>query len=798
MNKKSLPFVFILLICFCCFVIPGCSSKEEKLAAFLSKGDSLLAQGDPVRAILEYKNALQLDHKNVRATMGLANAAFAQNEFQRAAVNLRAVLELDPGNDEAKVQMAWLLAMSNQSQPALDQLAKITNADPFQPKVDLIKARALLGMERYQDIVGLLVRTKGGDKDKNVQMFLALSYKAVGNVNEMMNTVQTWRAIEAADPAPYLFLGQFYAEKGEKDKAAAELQKMLDQNPGDVKTASIRAQTLEQIGLISDAEAAYEKLTETPDTLNLRADFWGRKGDWQRARELVQKILASSPDDIGANVKLAQIYLRLNEPDTALGHLDQLLRKDLKKPDRAAILLLKANVNAGKGQLEEAKKICEGVLNDNQGNLDAHFLLGKILLSTRNAHDAEIHLSQVITARPGDEEVNILLARSQFLNKKETMAADTLKRGLEANPDSDKLRVAVVRGYLGKQDYDQALKVLDKGLDRKPKDILLVRVRGVIEASRNNFAKAEKEFRKIIDFNPDMPLGYMEMGNLMLATSRFDEAAQNYKKALVFENGWQDALPALARLYFIKGDQNSALAVVESEVSKHAQSPLAHVILGQTLIGCGKYRESENALRKASELAPLWPDPYRNLAQLYMKDNRLDSVISSVNAEYKNRPDSLPLCLQLAIFNEAGGHYQEAIRLYSALIEKGGPSPLIANNLAYLYAEHTSSKDTLKKAGELAHLALSQQPDNPSFLDTLAWVFYKQGEAGPAWEILQNALMISPDNSVHNLHAAMILKDLGRKDEAVAYLDKVLQQKIDQESIKKSLELKNELSQGRS
>ncbi len=787
MSKRARFAIAALVIVFGLF---ACTGKDQKAAGFVAKGDKLLSEGDAVRALLEYKNALQLNHKNVPANMGMARAYLLQGDFQKASASLRTVLELDPSADEAKVQLAWIYSISNQSQPALDLLASVSNVEPFQPNADLIKARALLSLQRYRDIVDLLVQTKNGDKDKNVQMFLALSFKGLGNVDRMLAAAEKWRQLESKDPGAYLFLSQFHADSGDKGRAAGMLQEMLDANPGEVKVAVLRAQMLEQLGLADAARDAYEKLPESPETLSLRAEYWSRLGDWEKARAFLKRILAASPDDLPANIKMTQTYLKQNDPAGALDHLDKLLKKNLKKPEREAILLLKGNILGASGKFEEAKNICMTVLGENQGNLDAHFLLGKILLSTRNPQDAEIHLNQVVLARPGDEEVNILLARSQLFNKKDAVSGDTLKKGLEANPDSERLRVAVVRYYVDRKDFEQALRVLDKGLERKPKSLTLLRVRGGIEASRQNFAKAEKDFRAIIEFYPDITVGYAEMGNLMLATLRYDEAIGYYKKIQGLPNGWPEALPALARSYLVKGDAAAALAEVTTEAAKHPDAALPQFILGQLQFAERKIDEAEKSFLKASELAPVWPDPYRRLAEIYMKTNKLERMIAEVESRYRAQPTSIPLCLQLAIFQEGGGKFDEAARYYSALIERGNPSPIIINNLAYLYAEHLASKPNLAKAMELVHRALEMQPDNPSYLDTLAWIYFKQGEHGLAWDTLHTALLISPDAGVHNLHAAIILKELGRNEEANAHLDRVLQQKLDADSAQKAADLK--------
>jgi len=114
--------------------------------------------------------------------------------------------------------------------------------------------------------------------------------------------------------------------------------------------------------------------------------------------------------------------------------------------------------------------------------------------------------------------------------------------------------------------------------------------------------------------------------------------------------------------------------------------------------------------------------------------------------------------------------------------------------LAYLYSQTASDKETLAKASQLCGQALSLQPENPQFLDTAAWVAYKQGDFAGAWNYCQDALANS-DKAVHSLHAAMILRGLGEKELALNYLNSALESntnKLDEKTYSEAVNLKKE------
>jgi tetratricopeptide (TPR) repeat protein len=153
---------------------------------------------------------------------------------------------------------------------------------------------------------------------------------------------------------------------------------------------------------------------------------------------------------------------------------------------------------------------------------------------------------------------------------------------------------------------------------------------------------------------------------------------------------------------------------------------------------------------------------------------------------------STPVRMQLAVLYERQGRPEDAIRMYSELQGQMNREPDILNNMAYLYAGYSTDEAALAKAADLVLRALAMQPENPNFLDTAAWVAYKQGDLNSAWSYI---LQIDPSLSVegvHNLHAALILEGLGHKEPVMEYLRKALQQKMDQKSRDKALALKKE------
>ncbi len=790
MDKRTRILIVLLCVPLLLY-LPGCSSKEEKAARFVTRGDRLIESGDPVRAILQYKNALQLDPKNPAAHLALGKAFLAQKNYPQAYRTLLAALELDPNLDEARLEVATLLAGS-QPENALEQISKIGKPEPFETRIAVVTASAYMGLKKYDQAIEELRKVKDADENAEVQRLLAISFKAVGDFKAMEEAAQKASHIEPKASFSYLFLASFAAEHGDKKRAVKELDAMVNANDGENSFVLLRAKAFEELKMLEEAEDAYEKLPDDSQMLKVKAGFYHRHGKIEKAQNVLELILAKEPADVEATLGLVSIFQSKGDSTDSLGRIEAALKLDAKPDGREKLLLTKASILADKNEKSAAVEICDEVLKQNQGNSEAHLLLGRLLLDGGKYEDAEIHLQQAASARAEDASAAILLARSQFFNKKDSLAKDTLNNAVRVIPANDDLRLEYVRVLLAKGDMEQAITVLDQGLELQPENPVFLRTRGRVLLTQSQFSKAEQDFSKMVKLAPDSAAGYMELGQLMLAQSKPDQAVDWLKRALSAKNEWENAIQLVVAAYEKKGDYKSGMALVESEAAKRQPSPPAFYSIGQIHAQHRNLAEAEKALTKAIQLAPEWSDPHRAMAIVYAAQGKADSAIVEMEKMY--RTNSSPSnAISLAMLYEQKGRVEDASRLLDELLSKSGGSPSVMNDLAYLYAEYRTDPKDLEKAANLAAQVIAKQPDNPAFMDTAAWVSFKQGDLDSAWSRIQTALALRPDAGQLNLHAAMIAKTRGETQEASRYLEKALQENLDSVSRKTALDLKKQL-----
>ncbi|HUN70355.1 MAG TPA: tetratricopeptide repeat protein, partial [Burkholderiales bacterium] len=95
------------------------------------------------------------------------------------------------------------------------------------------------------------------------------------------------------------------------------------------------------------------------------------------------------------------------------------------------------------------------------------------------------------------------------------------------------------------------------------------------------------------------------------------------------------------------------------------------------------------------------------------------------------------------------------------------------NYLGYMLADRGVR---LEEAQNLIQKALDQAPNNGAFLDSLGWVYFRQGKLDEAQNLLVQALQhIGEDGTVHD-HLGDVYFKLGKTKEAVAQWQASLQQ----------------------
>lgn len=119
------------------------------------------------------------------------------------------------------------------------------------------------------------------------------------------------------------------------------------------------------------------------------------------------------------------------------------------------------------------------------------------------------------------------------------------------------------------------------------------------------------------------------------------------------------------------------------------------------------------------------------------------------------------------------GNLEKATAALEPLLKKNPDDDGLNNDLGYLWADHGHKLD---EAERMIKKALDAKPDNSSYLDSYAWVLFKQKKYEEAKKYMQKAMARPRGNTMELYeHLGAIHAALGEKEEAKAAWRKALE-----------------------
>ena len=127
----------------------------------------------------------------------------------------------------------------------------------------------------------------------------------------------------------------------------------------------------------------------------------------------------------------------------------------------------------------------------------------------------------------------------------------------------------------------------------------------------------------------------------------------------------------------------------------------------------------------------------------------------------------------------------EAYKAYDEALKYNENNAPVLNNYSYFL---TLDKKDLKKAERMAAQCIKLEPDNATYLDTYAWVFFVQGNYTLAKIYIENALSKDTTNSAELVdHYGDILYMSGEKDKALEQWKKAKEMGKDTDVLKQKI-----------
>src|SRR4030095_7025412 len=129
------------------------SNPTTTKAQHIARGDAYLAQKKINEAIIEYRNAVNIDPRDGEARTKLGDAYLENRDIRNAFGEFVRAADLLPDNAEAQIRAGQVLLLVGQFEDAKSRADKVLAADPKHVTAQILRGNALAGLK---DIDGAL------------------------------------------------------------------------------------------------------------------------------------------------------------------------------------------------------------------------------------------------------------------------------------------------------------------------------------------------------------------------------------------------------------------------------------------------------------------------------------------------------------------------------------------------------------------------------------------------------------------------------------------------------------------
>jgi tetratricopeptide (TPR) repeat protein len=770
------------------FALLACQSDSERVAEHQKRGDDFAKAEKWDEAVIEYRNALQIDPNNAPVHFGLAKAFLGKRDARAAYWELEETVRLDPNNVEARIQHGEFLLLGTKEdlEKAVQSGEVIVKADPKRWEGYALEGRALAGLGRHEQAGEQFQKAAELAGDAPAPLLLWANYlKTAGKTAE---AEAAYKKLAAQLPGftTSAALGGFYASQPGRDAEAEAAYRdgLAKAKPNEITFATtVVANFLASRGRLDDAETtlreAVAKNPESVDLIYVLAGFYQSRGRRDEATKMMEQATTAQPDKVEPWLVLSQYRGGQRDFDGALAAAEKAIQV---APDNVRAKLRRAEVLVDIGHasndakaLAQAREAVDAILQTDEGHPEANFVKAKLDLAGGKTEDALADLRKTIDRNPNLPEAHFLMASAQLLSGDRIGARASASRALELRPNYREALGLLARVQAALGDHALAIeagkRAIAQGAD--PEEMHIVIAQSLVQEGQLGPARDELE-----QIAPDkrgvdalFALGRIRLFQGVEASKRareatgsakdradkeaaeaFADARRYLEEAAKLSPNNPEVLASLFPLDQRDGRVAEARARVATAIAAQPDNAALARLAGDMDVALGKADDAERSYRRAIALDANDLDAYGRLAALLGRvPGRSNEIVKTYEDALAKNPKSGQIQLILGLLKEGQGVasrneklIDEAIQHYEQAIQLNPDLAVAKNNLAYWLAERGSNLD---RALDLAQEAKEMLPSTPEVADTLGWVFYKKKLPDVAVNYFREAVGAFPPGS---------------------------------------------------
>jgi tetratricopeptide (TPR) repeat protein len=491
----------------------------------------------------------------------------------------------------------------------------------------------------------------------------------------------------------------------------------------------------------------------------------------------------------------------------AMDQYQKIVQKDPKDTESWVML---GRLNGFLHNTPEAEKCFNQALQVDPESEDALVGLAELYQQLGDSKKAAEKLKAAVDKHPSARTLFALAQAYEDLEDYKS-AADALQHALEAGAEDERIPAELGRDLMASGQLDEALKLYQEMAQQNPRDPETQLRLSEIYIKKNDLVKARAAYARVKVLAGNNPRVRFAEVPLLEAEGKKDEAIATVKSILddsakktytedevksremfldeladlyaktdqttqAIEALRQEAAidpgsaprveAAVIKIYLYAKDLTNARSEADAALKIYPKDP---AIVEQHALVLGAQGKVDEAAAEFRGLAKDKPntDLLLEIARLYQQGKRYSDSAKTLDEAEKaaaSDGDKLNVYFQRGALYDQEKKYEESEAEFRKVLAADPNNASALNYLGYSFADRNIRLDEayqmIKKANDLV-------PEQAAYMDSLAWVLYRQGKLDQAEELLVRALGQSKDPTMHD-HLGDVYSKEGKTREAAA------------------------------
>ena len=437
------------------------------------------------------------------------------------------------------------------------------------------------------------------------------------------------------------------------------------------------------------------------------------------------------------------------------------------------------------GKFNRAEEQIKELLTFDPKNRDALELLGHQYLIQGKVEQARIQYLLLKDFYPGIKDYQYILAEIAMREGELQSAQDQFWKIYENDTLEHRALIRAAEIAREREDFPFALKAFGLLVKANPSNIPYLRTYCELAVFLNEFSIAISGLERLVNLTDDDPKVLERLAIIYFDQDEIGKA-DSILQHLYKENHLSPGVfYYLSRIAIVKEDYEIVELYSAKFVETYPDEQSGYTNLAIAYINLDKTLDAISILLKARNL---FPDDFAVnflLGNSYNIESNYNLAKQSLLLALNIEPNSRPAKHLLATVYNQLKEWESSDILYNELIEKEKDDGQALNNYSYTLAQRGIKLDL---ALEMALKANNLEPDNPAYLDTIGWIYFKLGKYKKALQHIEKSIAIEQSNAVVLEHMGDTLVKVEKVDEAKEYFKKALKLDLENERLLQKIE----------